>query len=109
MLCECDSSPQNKANFLDKLATLLTKHNLNKNLRAKLLIWVLVREMQREDTARLWWLVRAMRVIRRVTFETTDLLHQVLLGSLTRGVGADTEQQVYDLEVLTLVVRAGLA
>ena len=48
---------------------------------ANILIFVLMKDIEREDINRLWWLVRAMQILRRLK-ETCDTLHQLLLDML---------------------------
>jgi hypothetical protein len=113
MLCESHGSSQLTAAFLARLSTLVRKHGGEKLPRPGLFVWVFVREMEQVDAGvgeidRLEWLIRMIRVARRFTPESSQLLHRVLLESLKSHEAVSARMRVSnDLGILIARVRTG--
>lgn len=113
MLCESHGSSQLTAAFLARLSTLVRRHGGDQLPRAGLFVWVFVREMELADTGvgetdPLEWLIQMIRVARRFTPESSQLLHCVLLESLKTHEGVSVGMRVSnDLGILVSRVRTG--
>jgi hypothetical protein len=110
VLCESWHSPELTAALLRRLSILLIDHNLDTNPRPRLLIFVLYRDIEDGVTnCRFWRLVRAMRVVRRLSQDICDLLHSLLLDDLRYEEVADPVQHKCDFSLLLKLVRKSLA
>ena len=113
MLCESHGSSQLTAAFLARLSTLARKHGGDKLPRAGLFVWVFLREMEQIDVGvdeidPLEWLIRMIRVVRRLTPESSQMLHRVLLDSLKTHEAVSAGMRVSnDLGILVARVRTG--
>jgi hypothetical protein len=113
MLCECHGSSQLTAAFLTRLSMLLRKHGGNKLPRASLFVWIFVHEMEQVDTGPgeidpLEWLIRMIRVARRFTPGSSQMLHRVLLESLKTHEAVNAGMRVSnDLGIIVARVKAG--
>jgi hypothetical protein len=111
MLYESHSSSQLTAAFLTRLSTLVRKHGGDKLPRAGLFVWAFVREMEQVETGAgeidpLEWLIRMIRVARRFTPESSQMLHSVLLESLKAHEAVSAGMRVSnDLSILVARIR----
>jgi hypothetical protein len=113
MLCEVHPIPHRTAAFLGRLSLLVHQHSHNKVPRASLFVWIFLREMENHDAGQgeidhLDWLIRMIRVARRLSQESIQMLHRALLGSLKTHEPVEAGMRVAtDLAVLALRVKAG--
>jgi hypothetical protein len=113
MLCESHGSSQLTAAFLARLSALVHKHGDDKLPRAGLFVWVFLREMEQIDIGvdeidPLEWLIRMIRVVRRLTPESSQMLHRVLLESLKTHEAVSAGMRASnDLGILVARVRTG--
>ena len=118
MLCEFYGFPQLTATYLARLATLVRRHSnpQTKVPRAGLFVWVIVHEIEQDDdeggirgeTDRLEWLIRMIRVARRLTPESSQMLHRALIESLKSHESVDAGMRVSnDLGILASRVEMG--
>jgi hypothetical protein len=113
MLCEFDGFPQLTTRFLVRLSSLVHQHGRDKVPRASLFVWVLVREIIQEDDGisevdRFEWLIQMIRVARRLSPESSQMLHQALLDSLKTHEPVDAGMLVSnDLGILASRIEMG--
>ena len=118
MLCELYGCPQPTAVFLARLATLVRRHSSSQTKvpRAGLFVWVFVHEIELDDdgggvrgeTDRLEWLIRMIRVARRLSPESSQMLHRALIDSLKSHESVDAGMRVsHDLGILASRVEMG--
>jgi hypothetical protein len=113
MLCEAHDIPDLAAAFLDRLFLLVHQHSHNKVPRASLFVWIFLREMENHAAGKgeidhLDWLIRMIRVARRLSQESIQMLHRALLGSLKTHEPVDARMRVSnDLGALALRVKTG--
>lgn len=114
MLCEFHGFPQLTTAFLARLSLLVQQHSHDKVPRASLFVWVFVREIDQDhsgisDADRLEWLIRMIRVARRLTPESSQMLHRAMLESLKIHEPLDAGVRVSnDLGILVSRVEMGL-
>jgi hypothetical protein len=112
-LCEVHDIPRLTAAFLGRLSLLVHQHSHNKVPRASLFVWIFLREMENHDAGtgkidQLDWLIRMIRVARRLSQESIQMLHRALLGSLKTHEPVDAGMRVsHDLAALALRVKTG--
>lgn len=113
MLCEVHDNPHLTAAFLVRLSWLVRQHSRTKVPRASLFVWIFLREIEKHDGGegemdRLDWLIRMVRVARRLSQESVQMLHQALLGSLKTHEPVAARMQVSnDLSILTSRIEIG--
>jgi hypothetical protein len=113
MLCEVHDSPQLTAAFLVRLSWLVRQHSRNRVPRASLFVWIFLREIENHEGGkgemdRLDWLIRMIRVARRLSQESIHMLHQALLGSLKTHEPVDAGMRVSnDLSILASRIEIG--
>ena len=77
VMCNFRGCPQATLDCLTSfIATLVTASNFNSRTP---LIFFLFQDAARKDMSRLWWLLRALRVVHRLEPTTTETLHELLL------------------------------
>jgi hypothetical protein len=109
ILCQSGHSPELTAALLHRLLILLIDYNLDTNPRARLLVFALYKDMEDVDTNYcFWWLVRAMRVVRRLSYDICDLLHSFVLNELRYKEVADPVQHQCEFDSLLNIVRKSL-
>ena len=113
MLCEFHGSPQLTTRFLVRLSSLMRQHREDKIPRASLFVWVFVHEIVQDDDGtdevdRFDWLIRMIRVARRLGPESSQMLHQALLDSLKTHEPVDAGMVVSrDLGIVASRVETG--
>lgn len=114
MLCDCHGSPQLTVAFLSQLSSLVREYGRTKVPRASLFVWIFVKEMEKDEGARgkmdrLDWLIRMIRVARRLSQESIQMLHRALLESLKTHESVDAGMSVSnDLSLLASRIEIGL-
>ena len=99
------SSAKGTAAFLSKLMKQVSKPL---GTGSRLLIFVLIQEMIEDDINRLWWHVRAMRVVHRLRLETCEILHGLLLDGLLDWTLEKTQNQDCEFSELLELVQVDL-
>ena len=105
VLCISQHTPQASAAFLKRI--IMTVSGPIRS-GANILIFVLMKDIEREDINRLWWLVRAMQILRRLK-ETCDTLHQLLLDRLLGLTCAQAHGHVATIHRLIGTVQTELS
>lgn len=114
MLCEFHGAPQLTTAFLARLSWLVLRHGQGKAPRAGLFVWVIAHEItQDEDWERgvncLEWLIRMIRVARRLSAESSQMLHRALLDSLKTHESVDAGLLVSnDFSILASRIEMGV-
>lgn len=110
MLEETSHSPTRTAALLRRRSTLLIDHNLDTDPRPRLLTFVLYRDTEEVITnVRFWWLVHAMRMVRRLTHDICNLLKSVFLDELRLEDLAHSVHQRHNLDSLSTVIRESIS
>jgi hypothetical protein len=92
---------------------LVRKYSQKKTPRASLFVWIFVKELENDDsdigeTDHLDWLIRMIRVTRRLSQEPVQMLHQALLESLKTHESVDAGMRVSnDLGILASRIKMG--
>ena len=113
MLCEVHGLVQLTVNFLVQLATLVRRHSQNKVPRASLFVWVFIHELEQDEdgtgeTDRIEWLIQMIRVARRLSPESGQMLHRALIESLKSHEPLDAGMRVSnDLGILASRIEIG--
>lgn len=113
MLCEAHDFPHLTAVFLARFFWLVRQHIQNEVPRVSLLVWVFIREVERYDGRKgemdlLDWLIRMIRVVRRLSQESIQMLYQALLRSLKIYEPVNTGMRVAnDLSILVSRIKIG--
>jgi hypothetical protein len=109
ILCQSWHSPELTAALLRRLSILLIDYNLDTNPRTRLLVFALYREIEDVNANyRFWWLVRAMRAVRRLSYDICDLLHSLLIKEVRYEEVADPVQHQREFDSLLNKVRKSL-
>jgi hypothetical protein len=113
MLCEFHGFPQLTMAFLVRLSSLVRQHSQGKIPRPSLFVWIFLKELENDDGGtgemdRLDWLIRMIRVARRLSRESNQMLHHALISSLKTHEPEDAGMRVSsDLGILTTRIKMG--
>ena len=86
--------------FIRHVSIFIARYNIDIDSGAKVLFFALMREFQSSNMKSFCFVIRAMRVIRQLSEETTTLVHTVLLRQLRLTSEKETSQQLRDIEDL---------
>ena len=76
VLCISQNTPLFSAAFLKRILKTVSGPVRS---GANILIFVLMKDIEREDINRLWWLIRAMQTVHQLKKETCDILREFLI------------------------------
>ena len=102
-LTDC-STLERRSVFLEQVAhsALLVEFHANS---AMLLVNIFLRDMRKEEIKNVWRVVRAMRVIHRLSPKLCNVLHQIMLQQLKLETIEDCHKQMRDLRELCSMVE----
>jgi hypothetical protein len=113
MICESHGFPQLTVAFLVRLSLLVRQYSQGKIPRASLFVWIFLRELENDDSGtgemdRLDWLIRMIRVARRLSTASIQMLHHALIESLKTHEPVDAGMRVsIDLGILASRIEMG--